>query len=163
MICLVLMMVMLSGCTAEVYETMGNVVHVGQMEAAMRQIVLEFPEEATVLTGSGTDVIYTCHDYTMSLHNFPSGNIAETIRVLCGYDVQQLTVIETSCGDHKRYEWVWVAAGEAGDVLCRGAVLDDGNYHYGLCVSAEAEQAAALREEWSNLFASFCLSAGEEV
>lgn len=158
MIWLLMLMLMLAGCSEPVYETMGNVEHVGQVQGGLRQVFLDMPEDASVLTGSGTDVLYICRDYTMSLQNLPAGDIGGTIRTLCGYDPAQLTVIESRCGDHKRYDWVWVAAGEEGEVLCRGAVLDDGSSHYSLCVSADAKLAGELNTDWNALFDSFCLA-----
>ncbi len=158
-----LLLVVLTGCSQPVYETLGNVVHVGQQQENYREILLNFPEDASVLTASGTDILYSCDGYTMSLQNLRAGDIAATIRTLSGYDPAKLTVIESKCGDHKRYDWVWVAAGEEGDVLCRGAILDDGNCHYTLCVSADADAAGKLSQAWNELFDSFCLASREEA
>lgn len=152
----------LSGCSAPVYETLGNVVHVGQMDATPRQIVLSLPADAAVLTASGTDMLYNCSDYTMSLQTLPAGDFAATVRTLSGYEPSQLTVLQSQCADHSRCDWVWVAAGEEGDVLCRAAVLDDGNYHYSLCVFADADAAADLTDTWNDLFHSFCLDTQNE-
>ena len=65
--------------------------------------------------------------------------------------------MEQSCGDHKRYDLVWTAAGEEGDILCRAAVIDDGHYHYCLTAMVEAAQANAVQSTWNDLFASYCL------
>ena len=121
--------VCLTGCEAEVFETMGNVVHVGQMDAPLGQVILQLPENASILTATGKDTLYDCGDYTISLQTVPAGDFTATVRMLCGYDPDRLTMLQSQCGDHSRYDWVWVAAGENGDVLCRAAVLDDGNYH----------------------------------
>lgn len=162
-VCFFLLLTLLTGCSEPVYETMGNVVHVGQPQTSFREVLLDFPEDASVLTASGTDILYACGGYTMSLQNMQSGDISATIRTLSGYDPAQLTVIESKCGDHNRYDWVWVAAGEEGDVLCRGAILDDGNCHYSLCVSADANEAGPLSQTWNELFDSFCLAPKEEA
>lgn len=148
---------LLSGCSSPTFETIGEGVHVAQTQPPVREVVLAFPEDATVLTASGTDCIYTCKDYTISLQVLPAGDTRATIVSLCGYDPDQLTVLESVSGEYKRYDWIWTAAGEAGDVLCRAAVLDDGNYHYSLCVSADAALAGSLTEQWNDLFRSFCL------
>ncbi len=155
------LLLIFSGCSAPVYETLGNVVHVGQNDTLPRSVVLSLPADAAVLTSSGTDRLYTCTGYTMSLQTQPSGDLAGTVRQLSGFDMDQLTLLQTACGDHSRYDWVWVAAGENGDVLCRASVLDDGNYHYSLCVTADASATAELTEAWNELFHSFCLDASE--
>ena len=157
-VCLLLMM--LAGCHAPVYETIGNVAHVGQNDAVRRQILLTLPDDATVLTASGTDLLYACQDYTLSLQTMPSGDLAATVHTLSGFDASQLTLLHSCCNDHDRYDWVWVAAGENGDVLCRGAILDDGDYHYTLCVSADAD--ADVTDAWNELFRSFCLETDRE-
>ena len=155
------LLTVLAGCSAPTFETMGNVVHVGQSDAEPRQTKLSLPADAAVLTASGTDMLYACADYTMSLQTLPAGDLAATVRTLSGYDASQLTVLQSQCDDHSRYDWVWVAAGEEGNVLCRAAVLDDGNYHYSLCVFADADAAAYLTETWNELYSSFCLDTQE--
>ena len=148
---------LITGCSTPVYETMGSVVHVGQQEDTPRSVLLDIPQEATVLTVSGTDMLYACDGYTMSLQNLPAGDLAATVQTLSGYSPDRLTVVQSRCGDHDRYDWVWVAAGEGGDVLCRAAVLDDGKFHYSLCVMAQAGAVPDLSQNWNDLFASFCL------
>lgn len=157
MVWLLVAALVLSGCSAPTFETVGNVIHVSATQAPMREVTVNLPQDAAVLTASGVDSIYTCNDYTMSLQVFPAGDLAATVTSLCGYSPQQLTMLESICGDHTRRDWVWTAAGENGDVLCRAAVLDDGNYHYSLCVMADAKIAGSLTEDWNALFASFCL------
>lgn len=153
----------LTGCSGAVFETLGDVAHVGGVQAQAREVILEFPADAAVLTAAGSDALYLCEGYTLSLQTQASGDLAATVRSLSGYDIGQLTVVESSCGDHQRYDWVWAAAGENGDVLCRGAVLDDGNFHYSLCVSADAEEAGSLSAAWTALFDSFCLTPNGEA
>ncbi len=148
---------LLTGCSSPVYETMGNVVHVGQQTRLPRTVLLEIPRDAAVLTASGTDLLYTCEGYTMSMQVLPAGDLAATVRSLSGFAPERLTILESRCGDHTRHDWVWVSAGEGGDVLCRAAVLDDGNYHYCLTVAGEDSATAQLSEAWNQLFATFCL------
>jgi hypothetical protein len=47
--------------------------------------------------------------------------------------------------------------GESGQLVCRAAVLDDGNYHYCLTAVAPAANAGELSEQWNALFASLRL------
>ena len=157
-ICLLVAALLLTGCSAGVYETIADVKHVSATQPPMRKTVLEFPKDAAILTASGSDMLYTCGDYTMSLQSLPAGDLSSTVRTVCGYEMSQLTVMETQCGDHTRYEWVWTSAGENGDVLCRAAVLDDGDYHYCLSVQVDAEQAGTVNQTWNELFRSFCLA-----
>lgn len=162
-VCVLVLVLVLSGCSAPVYETMGNVVHVSDQDELLRPIKLALSADAAVLTASGTDLLYSCSGYSISLQTLPSGDLPATIRTISGYEPEQLTLVHSTCGDHSRYDWVWVAAGEEGEVLCRAAVLDDGHHHYSLCAYADADAVAELTELWNALFASFCLEDGEEV
>ena len=108
-------------------------------------------------TFGGGDVMYDCDGYILLLQTFSSGDLTATVQNLSGFSPEQLTVIKTASDTTKRYDWVWTAAGEEGEVLGRASILDDGNYHYCLCTIAPADQSTVLSEEWSNLFGSFRL------
>lgn len=152
---------LLCGCAAQTYETLGEITHVSSTLPPMGQTVVQFPDDAVLLTSSDGNSIYTCNDYTITMQVFPAGNLQQTISSLCGFEPSQLTLMESQCKDHARYEWVWTAAGENGDAMCRAAVLDDGKYHYSLCVVADAKDAGNLTQVWNELFASFCLESDE--
>lgn len=162
-VCFLALILVFSGCSAPTFETIGDVQHVGNMDVAQGQVALDIPADATVLTAAGTDILYTCTGYSMSLQTLPAGNISATVRTISGYEVSELTLIQSRCGNHNRYDWVWVAAGEDGDMLCRAAVLDDGVFHYSLCVFADEDQASDLTATWNLLFQSFCLDTQEKV
>lgn len=157
-IILLLCCLLLTGCDATgAMETLGNVEHVSATQPVMRKIRLALPQDATVLTMSGEDTIYLCQDYAIAVQVLPGGDLSGTIRSITGFEKDVLTVMETACGDHKQYAFAWTAAAEAGDAVCRGVVLDDGNYHYALSLSADAAAAPALKQVWSDLLESFCL------
>lgn len=156
-LCVFAIMAIMTGCAAPVYETLGDVIHVGGRGVQPRESILSFPEEASLLTSSGDDRLYLCDGYTLTLQTHTDGDFAATVMELSGRDLSDLTVLESVCGDHKRSDLVWVTNGEDGQIVCRAAVLDDGNYHYSLTVMAKAADAADLTETWNSLFSSFCL------
>ena len=151
---------LLTGCQATpTFETLGPVQHQADVAPAMAEVQLSLPETAdTAVFQQQGNTLYHCEGYTLTVQTCASGDMSATIKELSGFSPEKLTVLETAAGEHKRYDWVWTAAGEGGDVLCRSAVLDDGNYHYCMTVMAPAQQAGALTEEWNNLFCSFGLS-----
>lgn len=159
-ICLLMITVLLTGCGAvETFETLGDISHLSPSEPGMRQVVLTLPEDAsleTAQTDSGPQA-YICDHYSAVLQTFRAGDLAATIRSLTGFAMEDLTVMESQCGDHKRYDWVWTAMGEEGEVICRGSVLDDGAHHYTLYTMADATDAGQVKEQWNALFGSFCL------
>lgn len=157
---LLLIVALLTGCaTVPTWETMGEVSHISPTQPQLRQVVLTLPEEATQETAaSDTGVtVYTCEDYLICLQTFSAGDLSNTVRCMSGFSPEALTVLESPCKDHQRYDWVWTAVAEEGEMVCRGAVLDDGNFHYTLCVMARSEDAGTLQNTWNSLFGSFCL------
>ena len=147
----------LTGCGTEaVFETVGD--SAAQAAAAPREISLELPED-TVLpvmeTDSGT--LYMCRDFDVTVQTLAGGDLAATVRSVTGQEMEDLTVVATSAGEWNSYEFVWTAAGEAGEQVCRGQILDDGVYHYVLTAMTGAEQVYACQEIWNGIFQSFSL------
>ena len=66
--------------------------------------------------------------------------------------------METAAGGVARHEFVWAAAGETGEQLGRGVILDDGNYHYCLSVLHKTAPEEKTQISWDRVFASFCLA-----
>jgi hypothetical protein len=158
MICSVmLLMAVLTGCASPVYETLADVVPVGQNRHTPRQILLQLPKDANLLTFSGEDRLYLCDGYTLTLQILPSGDLGATVRQISGRELPALTWIESVCADHVRRDMSWTAMADQGQMVCRGAILDDGHFHYSLTVMAYAEDAAGLQQEWNAVFSSFCL------
>lgn len=151
---------LLTGCSAvETFETLGQVEHESPVRADAAGILLSVPEEASLqVTGDDSGItMYECEGYTIYLQTFASGDLQGTIQTLSGFAPEQLMIMESTCQDHKRYDWVWTAVADEGDLVCRGAVLDDGGYHYSLCVVSKADHAGELTGQWNDLFSSFCL------
>ena len=152
-----LLLCVLTGCSAETFETLGPVDHVSATLPQKQQMVLSLPSDAAVLTISGEDTLYICDADAIALQMFPAGDLSGTIRTISGYEKSQLTVMESQCGNHDRYDLVWIAAGEDGEQVCRAAILDDGHYHYCMTVMADASLAGSLTDRWAQLLDSFCL------
>lgn len=159
-LCLILgMCLLMTGCAAtETFETLGKIEHESDAAPAMGSVQLVLPEEAAVATLSNDgDEMYECDGYTLMVQTLSSGDIHKTVQSISGFSVDELTVMESQAGGYRRYEWVWTAAGEGGDVLCRATVLDDGSYHYCLCAIAPAQSMGTLQAQWNEVFRSFRL------
>lgn len=154
-LCALLMAFCLCGCGAE--ETLETVADewIAPVMAQPREISIRLPEELVmpVLEQDGKK-IYMAPGYELMLETYDSGDLDTTIRSLCGYDRENLTMVETRQENVKRYDFVWSAAGESGERLGRGVILDDGNYHY--CMSVLRDQGDTL-VVWRDVFNSFCL------
>lgn len=154
---LLLAALLLSGCAAkETFETVADEL-LQPVVSTQREIVLTVPDGAAaeVMESEDGGRLYFCDGYTMTVQILDGGDWNRTMGTLCGYSPDALTVMETQDGSWKRQEWIWVSAGEGGEQLGRGVVLDDGSYHYCLTVMADASGASALEAEWDGVFASF--------
>lgn len=122
-----------------------------------RQISVELPQNAAMLTIRSEDAgtQYLCDDYSVYVQTLPSGDLDRTLRQVTGYGADALTLVETRQEQMKRYDFVWTSAGEGGDQSCRGAILDDGNYHYVLTSIAGAAQGEQARSAWEKMFHGF--------
>lgn len=149
---------LLSGCAAEeTFETLGDAYEL-QAAAVQREVLYRLPEDAAAQTVQGEyGEFYFCDGYEIALQTMQAGDLNKTLRELTGFEMDDLTIIETGLADAARYDFVWTAAGEGGDMVGRAAVLDDGNYHYCMSVMAAEAEAARLRDTWKDLFDSFTL------
>ena len=147
---------LLCGCgNQETLETVADVWDVPAM-AAPRQISVELPEGTGAETlESDTGRLYVTDDYSLSLETLEAGDLDATLRQLTGRGKEDLTVMETRQGEAKRYEFVWAAAGETGEMLGRGVILDDGDYHYCMSLLRPAEEVSQIL--WNPVFESFSL------
>lgn len=155
---LLLMVGILLGCTPREYETVSDEFQLPP-EAASAQIRVDLPQEAAVdaIASGKEDRLYLCDGYTLTLETFAAGDLDKTFLALTGFHREALSVVSQMQQGSKRYDFVWTCAGEGGDQLCRGAVLDDGNYHYAVTAMASEADAAQARESWNRIFSSFSL------
>lgn len=156
---LLVIMLCLGGCKAEeTFETLSDV-YGEQPLAAKKEVVLSIPEDAAaqvIQSDSGT--LYLCDGYEITLQTMSAGDLNRTMQSLTGFESDALTVMETVQAEITRYECVWTAAGEGGDMVGRAAVLDDGTYHYCVTVMAGAQEAGQLQQTWQTLLSSFALA-----
>lgn len=150
-----LMSLLLVGCAeAELGETVADVWQEAVTVAAPRETRLELPGEAVACAmESDTGRLYFGDGYEVMVQTLSSGDLDATIRALTGFDREDITVLQSQ-SDPKRWEFAWASAGEGGERLGRGVVLDDGNYHYCLTVLQDADDDDC-QIIWSQVFNSF--------
>lgn len=156
--CLILLSALiLSGCgAADTFETLGDIDMTPAVQEE-RNLHIDILDDAETIQGE-TGTIYLCEGYVVTVEILNGGNINRTFQILTGHECDDLTVIETSVNEVNRYECVWTAAGEGGDAVSRAVVMDDGNYHYCVTVSAGAGDAIVLQEKWRQILNSFQLT-----
>ena len=154
-----LVTMLLSGCAAE--ETLETVADdlVQPVMAEPAEIAVSLPGEAAIPTMEGdTGRMYLASDYEIYIQTLAAGDLNATIKTVSGYDRENLTVLETNPDGIDRYEFVWASAGENGERLGRGVVLDDGSYHYVMTVLRDADTTETSQIVWNDVFASFRLA-----
>ena len=144
----------MTGCAAkETFETVSDALVLPVM-AQPREIMVELPEDAAApVLENEEQQIYLGEDYELMLQTTAGGDLSGTIRSLTGYEKEKLTILQTQWNDVSRYEFVWASAGERGDRLGRGTILDDGDYHYCLTLVEDAPGGG----NWEPVFASFSI------
>ena len=155
---LLLMGLLLCGCTSqETMETISDEILVPVM-AQPRNIAVELPGEAALpVVENDAGRIYLCDEYEIVLQTLDGGDLDRTMQTVSGLERDQLTMMETVADDVARYEFVWTSAGERGEQLGRGVILDDGSYHYCLSVLRNAEKADKSQINWNQVFGTFKL------
>ena len=156
--------VLLCGCKAEeTLETVSDEWIVPVM-AQPKGISVRLPEN-TVLPVMEQDgrKLYMGQNYEILLETLAAGDLNDTIRTISGFEKEQLTVLQTGQGELDRYEFVWTATGERGELLGRAVILDDGNYHYVLTAMADAQDAGKLSQTWQTVFQSFGLEPNNDA
>ena len=154
----VLLCLLLAGCGAEEnFETISDDLSVPVM-AQPRLISVELPgETALPVVENDNGRVYVCNDYEIVLQTLDGGDLEETLKTVSGLPRENLTVVETFLDGVTRCEFVWAAAGETGDQVGRGVVLDDGSYHYCLSILRPADIAKKSQINWDHVVSSFHL------
>ena len=153
---MIALLFLLCGCGAEqTFETVSDEM-VLYASAEPREILLTLPEE-TLLPAMETDngTLYLCNGYDVAVQTVESGNLDETVRQICGFGSEELTMIQTKAGEYTCYDFVWTAATDLGQQVGRTKILDDAAFHYVLSASAPADHAEEYYEIWNGIFDSF--------
>lgn len=156
----VILALLLAGCGAEeTYETVADEFTV-PVAAPLRQVCLILPSgAASPVVESEHGALYLCDGYEIGVQTLEAGNLDETLRTVCGYGADAVTVLTTRQQEGvKRYEFVWACTGEMGEQVGRSVILDDGNYHYVVWVLGPAEKMGEGEAEWSSMLSSFALA-----
>ncbi len=159
-----LLALMLCGCSATDYETMADE-YTPLPPGQQAQMVLSFTgeQEVSAMESGERESIYFCDGFTLTKQTLEAGDLNRTLQTVTGYSREKLSLLTQSQDGCRRYDFVWSCAGEGGDQICRGSILDDGRYHYVVTTMAPEESAAKLRNTWNELFSSFTLNTDPEL
>ena len=155
---LVLMMIVLTltGCgPAQVFETVTDEPAL-PVSAQPREIRFDLAQEP-VLPAMESDggLLYLCGDFDVMVQTLDGGDLDDTVSRISGFLPEELTLIQTGSGEVDKYEFVWTSATDGGHQIGRATILDDGNYHYVLSATVNAELIEEYQEIWNGIFESF--------
>ena len=147
---------LLGACSGqETFETISDVAVVS-VEPQQKRITAELPGElALPVMEKGSDRLYLSDDYEIAVQTMEGGDLERTLRAVSGHGSDEMTMMETSSHGMDRVEFVWAAAGEKGDRVGRGLILDDGSYHYCMTALWEADSPVTTQINWDQVFSSF--------
>ena len=153
-----LLMLLLAGCRAEeTFETVTDE-QVMPVMAQRGHICVELPGETSLpVMENDNGRVYVTNDYEIVIQTLEAGDLHQTMEVMSGHSMEDLTVMETVSGDISRYEFVWASAGEGGDLTGRGVILDDNRYHYCMSILCAVKPDEKSQTNWEQVFSSFCL------
>ena len=157
-ILLVCLMGLLCGCAAvPTFETVDDFYeHLDAEEPA--SVTYSIPQgEKTQVIRSDSGCIYLCDGYEVAVETLPGGDLKRTMEILTGFGEEALAVMQTGTNQLPRYECAWTSAGEGAQQVGRTVVLDDGNFHYCLTLTALQDEAGALQAVWQEITQSFGL------
>lgn len=149
----------LAGCAEqETLETVADEL-LQPVMAEPREISVRLPDqEAAPVLDSDEARIYLTDDYELIVQTLSAGDLEQTLLALTGLPKDSLTLVQTEPEGVKRYDFVWASAGETGELLGRGVILDDGEYHYCMSLLRSPEDTHKTQIVWSDVFNSFSLS-----
>lgn len=158
LVVMILLGCFLCGCAGqEVMETVADELVVPAL-AQLREISVSLPDNAVApAAGNGGAQIYYSDDYEIVLETVSSGDLNGTIRAMSGYGPEKLTIVQTRRNGADCHEFVWACAGETGERLGRGIILDDGHYHYCMSVLRDVPGEEKSQIVWDQVFSSFTL------
>lgn len=163
MILLVICVLLLSGCSTEqTMETLSDDLSVSAAAEASKIFISVDEENAAVFYDGNGGELYLCEGYTVAVQTLVGGDVARSVELLTGFSKEDLTVMQTLRDGLTAYEYVWCAAGEREDQICRGMLIDDGTYHYAVTVMADYTLAGQMQDTWQTVFDSVVINTDSE-
>ena len=159
-LCGILGMLCFSGCQKDtvVWETVSDQIYLSVDGKVPVQLTMDFtaPEDAVQSADAFSEgTVYQQAEGKYEIIQETMQSTAESaIKLMTGFSKNELTVMETKAFDMARYDFVWSAASEQGQQVCRGVVFDDGTYCYTLTFQTAEENGGELQECMDEMFAS---------
>ena len=165
---LLLVLLVLSGCSAPVWETVEDIapaVPTASMENETYTIEIGVPSSMKLLEAKdGWHIFSTDHgEFEVETRTFLASGVADAVKTLSGYSMEQLTVLETERFDLPEYQFVWLTQTEQGTRLCRADLVVDGMECYAVVCSTMETAGDLYEKDIRRTIATFGLFTDEGV
>lgn len=164
----VLMLLLLTGCSQPVWETVDDAyqdVPAASWLENTYTIVTALPQDVTLLERTEGWCVYSNADGSIEVETrtFPASDFAAAAKMISGYDAQKLNVLQTERFGLPEYQFAWVTQTECGQRLCRADLVLDETDCYAVICSTLEEVGDVYAEDIRQVISAFGLYVDEGV
>ncbi len=158
---LIAVFLILSGCAAGNAAEPEHVSDIPEKEPEVCVIAYELPEAMVLETGGG-ELIQQAYEsvdgsYSVTAERIPADTLEEAIRTVSGFDMEDLTILNTKQDDAEIYHFAWSSGSEEGAFVSRCALAAKDGAYYALTVTRQAGECGENRAAEKKLFSSMRL------
>lgn len=162
-----LLLLFLTGCSTPAWETVSDSLTDQPVSWLTDVYTIEtsLPQGVELLAQTDGWSVYSNQDGTMEVETrvFPASDLTSAVKVLSGYEVDRLNILQTERFDMPEYQFAWVTQTECGQRLSRAdIVIDDTNCYAVVCSTLE-QSGNMYAEDVRQVIASFGLYTDEGV
>jgi len=167
-VCLVLLFLVLSGCTAPVWETVEDempAVAVSSWLEDAYTVQFGIPETVNLQEEREGWQVYGTEDGSLEIETriFLTSGLESAVRTVSGFEAEELTILQTSRFGLPEYQFAWVAQTEQGSRLYRADLVLDETDCYAVICSRPESAGNDHDTEIRQVFSSFGLFTDEGV
>jgi len=165
---LVVVCLLLTGCSAPVWETVEDVVPAVPVSSWLEDaysVQLGLPSSVELLEEREDWKVYGTRDGELEIETrtFLTSGPESAVRTVSGFEAEELTLLKLSRFGLPEYQFAWLAGTEQGCRLYRAELVLDGSNCYAVICSRPEAAGAQYDSEIRQVFSSFGLFTDEEV
>ena len=167
-VCLVLLCLLLSGCSTPVWETVEDEIPVAAVSSWLEEaytVQFGVPESVSLLEEREGWQVYGTEDGSLEIETrtFLTSGLESAVRTVSGFEAEELTILQTTRFGLPEYQFVWLAQTEQGSRLYRADLVLDGMDCYAVICSRPESAGDDYDQEIRQVFSSFGLFTDEGV
>ena len=159
---------LLSGCAMPVWETVEDELPVSEVSVWQEEtytIQLGLPETVSLTETRDGWQSYSDADGILEIETgtFLTSGMDSAVRMVSGFNAEDLTVLQTSRFGMPEYQFAWVSQTEQGSRLYRADLVLDGTVCYAVICSRPETAGNDRDQQIRQVFSTFGLFTDEEV